>query len=146
QRTSRVPGEMTDGVSYGAGEESNGVYSRVAPVAAMKSMSPARPMAGGGATAIGRGRAYGGRAVDAESRGHAAPASPEYKINKKLRTAKGLVEIQIWLTDAAPATIEQITKLGFKVELNDEKLRILFGTIDATKLKALAEIVQVEKI
>jgi len=54
--------------------------------------------------------------------------------------SNGKAEVQIWLTDKSPATIEQLKKLGFEVILNSPSSKVLIGRAPIEKLAAIAEL------
>lgn len=70
-------------------------------------------------------------------------ATAESKISAKLAKAKGKVEVQIKLANLDQDLLDQLKKLGLKIEDQDKANKVVFGTIDAEKLKKLAEIKEV---
>ncbi len=58
----------------------------------------------------------------------------------------GKAEIQVWLTDKSPATIEQLRKLGFEVILNPQSSKLIIGRLPIEKLAALAELAVVKYV
>ena len=65
----------------------------------------------------------------------AQPAAEEAKFIRE-----GKAEIQIWLTDKSPETIEQLKKLGFEVILNPQSSKVIIGRLPIEKLAALADL------
>jgi Ca-activated chloride channel family protein len=59
---------------------------------------------------------------------------------------EGKAEIQIWLADKSPGTIEQLRKLGFEVILNPQSSKLIIGRLPIEKLAALAELAAVKYI
>ncbi len=71
----------------------------------------------------------------------------ESVVAKTLRDAKaGAVEVQIWLKEWKMSDIQKLKKLGFTLDSKDERLKVLFGRVDATKLIELAQIESVSQI
>ncbi|HEX8650123.1 MAG TPA: VIT domain-containing protein [Pyrinomonadaceae bacterium] len=68
----------------------------------------------------------------------AQPAPEEAKF---VRESKA--EIQVWLVDKSPETIEQLKQLGFEVLLDPKTTKLVIGRIALDKLEALAELKQV---
>ncbi|MGV3616961.1 MAG: VIT domain-containing protein [Fimbriimonas sp.] len=162
-RTVRVPVEMADGVSYDKtttrhlgsyAQSSYGVVKPLGkanlPVAAAPAGPGGRPSsvsAGfGGATAA---ETVAGTRLRSIADGPSAEA-PENryarKVAEELRKATGTVAIQILLTKWDPKTMKALAELGLKIEEKDQALKVLFGTVDAKKLKALAQLEGVAKI
>jgi Ca-activated chloride channel family protein len=52
----------------------------------------------------------------------------------------GKAEIQVWLADKSPATIERLGKLGFEIVLNPQSSKLIIGRLPIEKLAALAEL------
>jgi Ca-activated chloride channel family protein len=167
QYTVRVPVEMADGVSY------QGVAEGDARSYAAKTLSrgPAGfaggrggGMGGGGMAGVSFSTAGGPGASPANVRGMFEDKAPldvngrprtkeeadklayESKVGKTLRAAKGKVAIMIWVANMDGATLEKLTRAGLKIAQSDKKLRVVFGSCDATLLKALSKIAEVEKI
>lgn len=143
QRRIHVPIEMADGVSYDAVD---GLQATMAP--ASKVIRRIQAPRGGGARAVvgGGGGLYRGGMPAAETRSVSAAPAPEEKIAKQLRSAKGPVEVQVWLANMTAESLKALEALGLKIELKDEKLRIAFGTVDASKLRELAKLDFVDRI
>jgi hypothetical protein len=156
-RTVRVPVEMTDGLNM----ESLADNRSKLGVQVYRTASPAP----GGAPAVrglsagagGAGGSAGRRSMPAMKRAEmqdslkaVATESPEQRfariVEEKLRKAKGEVTIQILLTKWDPKILTALEELGFKIEEKDKALKVLFGTIDAKKLKDLAQLTTVSKI
>ncbi len=66
--------------------------------------------------------------------------SPVTKISTKLAAVKGEVEVQIRVSAITPQLKEELKKLGFKLDDDDGKLNVLFGRVDAAKLKEIEKI------
>ena len=73
--------------------------------------------------------------VERLKRHHTTPAAEEAKFVKQ-----GKAEIQIWLLDASPETIEQLKKLGFEVLAQPKSAKLVIGRLPIEKLAALAEL------
>ena len=58
----------------------------------------------------------------------------------------GKAEIQVWLTEKSPETIEALKKLGFEIVLEPRSARMVIGRIAIDKLEALAAIQSVRFI
>ena len=66
------------------------------------------------------------------------------KLDRRLLVAKsGKVDVQVWIKELKPSTLDKLAKLGLKVTKSDKELKIVFGTIDAKQLKKLVQIVEV---
>lgn len=141
QRHARVPVEMADGVSYG-GVEDRQKQSLAAPAMAGTFNAGVAMGGGGGARSVARQSGVI-RRIYPTGRVSNEPAS---KIAKPLQNAKGTVEVQVWLSGVGPEVMTALKTVGLKVELEDQKLKIVFGTIDAAKLKALSELEAVDRI
>jgi Ca-activated chloride channel family protein len=167
QRTVHVPVEMADGVSYDGifgdkadGTRGFGISVNGRPSAAAKS-GATYGLGGGGFAA---GGAAGGppgssnqvrrkifvRHADPEFIAGLANATPEQrfeaKVDAKLRKATGKLEVQIWLSEIDDELIKKLEKAGVTVDVQDKKLKIVFGRCDASTLKALADLEQVQRI
>lgn len=174
QRTVAVPVEQADGVSMGQervmtlGKTING-----APAIAPASSGLYRGGAGGAGGGFGGGGAGGGGFSGGGLSGgqgliptkseadkgvalRTAPSkeTPEQrrqrlytlKVSQKLRSAKGMVDVQVWVAKLDPDTLAKLVKAGLKVAESDKGLKIVFGTIDASQLKSLADLDAVQKI
>ena len=145
--TVRVPIEMAQGVEIGSPLLDAGLY-----------LAKAKSSGGGGFASFGRsvltnGATSGGRAA-------ASPNMPlslsdkervpmkldESKIDANLKKATGKVRIRIDLSDITDATIKKLKSIGVSVGEIDNKLNIVFGSCDASKLSAIAELSSVQHI
>jgi Ca-activated chloride channel family protein len=160
-RTVHVPVEMADGVSYDETlKDSNLAVSGRFQQAAR----------GGGSFGGGTGGTTGGStggiggviagvppSTFTSTRSHKVsilhadpqgfvPPNPENKISHKLKAAKGKVEIQIWLTTVSPEILKVLEKAGFHLDVKDDKLKIAFGTCDASALKEIVKLDEVQRI
>jgi Ca-activated chloride channel family protein len=52
----------------------------------------------------------------------------------------GRAEVQVWLSDASPAVIEQLRRLGFELVVQPKTAKTIIGRLPLEKLAALAEI------
>ena len=52
----------------------------------------------------------------------------------------GRAEVQVWLSDASPAVMERLRKLGFQVVAQPKTAKTIIGRLPLEKLAALAEI------
>lgn len=154
QYTVRVPVEMADGVSM---EQDNLAVSTMRYRQARVSL---------GAAVGGRGGLGGGGGAFAAPASAQAPGSPalskqvaeatkdrpavvsdwKSKLSKGLLNEKGVLALQVTLTKWDRQLLDRLEKAGFKVEAGEESLKVVFGQIDASKLKALAEIAEVHRI
>jgi len=75
-----------------------------------------------------------------------ANAIYEMKVSDKVRKQTGKVEVEVWLDSLTPELVEKLEKLGLTVDVEDKSLKVLFGTCDAKVLKALAQVLEVERI
>lgn len=152
QHTVRVPVEMADGVSY------EGIFGKPAAPAsagvALKSSSLARGSVGGLGGGGAAGAASGAKPpTEAEDKAMREATAKERralhfqtKVAKALREAKGVQTVQVWLADVEPETLAELAKHGLKVEVTDKGLKVVFGTIDAKALEALAQLSTVQRI
>jgi Ca-activated chloride channel family protein len=167
-RTVRVPIEMADGVSFTAVD---GIAPK--PVLMMglastqgttRNIAPARGGMGGGLGGGLRSTTGGGpsrtvpngltiKSADptsnsllVESPEQRRKINTEQKIEKHLRTAKGQVEIQVFLNAVSDDVLKKIRELGVTIDVADKKLRMLFGTCDAKVLEKLAQIEAVDRV
>lgn len=62
----------------------------------------------------------------------------ESKVAKSLRNKKGMLELQLWMTDLSDEAVAELKKLGFAVDAKAKDLKVVFGRCDAAKLHALA--------
>lgn len=151
QRTVRVPVEMADGVSY------EGIFGKdVAGRPAAFARSASGAVGGGGG---GFGGATLGVAANtpppASTKGESKVGLGEKelralnfrtKVAQVLRESKGVQDVQIWLAIADEETLAQLAKVGVKAEVVDKRLKIVFGTVDAAKLEALAQLEAVQRV
>jgi Ca-activated chloride channel family protein len=159
QRTVQVPVEMTDGVSY------EGIFGReaeamaAAPASKMAYASP--QMSTGGGFGGGRGVASG-QPMRYKANAKHSVVSPDYekqmkpedrkqarferKVAASLKKATGKVDVQIFLEKLTPETLEALKKLGLHVDDKDAGLKVVFGSVDAAALKAIADLDAVTKI
>ncbi len=71
----------------------------------------------------------------------AKPGAEELKF-----TIDGKAEIQVWLADKSPATIEELKKLGFEVILDPKSSKVIIGRLPVEKIATLAELPVVKYI
>lgn len=166
-RTVRVPVEMADGVDMQGYASTNVRFAQSAMSVRGKSqLSTASPIAvtgganrpapgGPGGSGGGRGGGggfggAGGALSDLSSVGLAVKETADQKfarkVEAKLRKATGEVTIQILLAKWDAKTLAALEELGLKIEERDRGLKALFGTIDAKKLKALAQMEDVVRV
>jgi len=150
-RTIRVPVEMTDGVSY------EGIFG--GQLSFDRRPQASGPMGGGmggyGGGGFGGGGLYRGaassslsaaapagraksEALDDQGRSFTPEELYEVKVAKKLRQAKGKVEVQIMVSSTKPEDIAALKKAGLTVELIDKDVKVVFGKIDVKKLQELS--------
>ncbi len=170
QRTVHVPVEMADGLSY----EMGGGQGQRAPIPGLGSAG-GRGFGGGfgGRGNVYAGAAPGfftsapapvpglnsfnqlstngsthlkTRGTSDATLGLQPTVTPESKIDKKLKDAKGKVEIQIWLNAYSDDVLKAVAKAGMKIDAKNGRLRILFGTCDAAALKELSNLKAVDRI
>lgn len=131
-----VPVEMPDGVSH---EGVFGPNSR-AEAKLMRFAHPNGPMASGGAL-------YNAQVSVAEmvaARPKTERDESLSKLDSALRTMKsGRIRIEVWLTDATPAILAKLAKLGFQPEGTPVIAKIRTGWIDASKLDELSKLQEV---
>lgn len=162
QRTVAVPVEMADGVSYEGifGDQERAQMSR--GNARARYMAPTRSSGGigGGGLAVNSPTRPGTvfKSADASSGLYLAPDESrmkpeerrkyrfENRVDKKLREAKGTVEVEIWLTKFDDTIIAKLKKLGMSIDFSDKGLKVIMGTCDAKNLIEIVQIVEVEKI
>jgi Ca-activated chloride channel homolog len=70
----------------------------------------------------------------------------ELKVAKSIRSAKGTVEVQVWLMDLKPETLAALKKLNLIVDAEDKGLNLVFGRCDARFLAELAQLQAVKRI
>jgi len=158
-RTVRVPVEMADGVSYeGVGMGTGSKITRGirivhadptvnAPMFKIDQGSRGGGLGGGG---FGGGFGGGGGGISVDGRPTKPAQSREQlyqaKVSSDLRKAKGTVEVEIFLTNVKPITLATLKELGLKVDVVDEKLKLVMGTCNAVQLIKLAQMESVERI
>jgi Ca-activated chloride channel family protein len=156
-RKVRVPVEMADGVSY------EGIFGGRSEARTLgSSVNRMRGGFGGGAGGgIGGGAGgYGGAAaskaapsilaqptvvLDAE-KSEGLPTDSSAKIAKGLLKKKGKVEVQIAVASMKPEDLQKLKDLGLTIDHQDKDLKVVFGKIDAAKLKDLAKLPFVQSI
>jgi Ca-activated chloride channel family protein len=140
-RTVRVPVEMADGVSYDktVGAPASARFAGGGFGGATLKSAPAPR----GATAVGQ-------VVLRDGMPAIMRETPEQlyarKVEAKLREAKGVVQVQVLLSKWDEATLKALAELGLKVEAKDKGLKAVFGSVDAAKLKSLAQYATVVRI
>jgi hypothetical protein len=68
-------------------------------------------------------------------------ASNRPKIDPALRAVRtGIVTVQIALTEASEANLEQLKKLGFQLVLRPNQGRLVIGRMDVSRLEELARL------
>jgi Ca-activated chloride channel family protein len=127
-RTVQVPVEIPDGVSY------EGIFGDQAASQGM--FQPAAMTFVGGSPRVRM-------ATMQELR---RPAAAPTKIDTVLRAAKGIVRVQIWLTDTQPATLAALKKLGFELTGSTRSAKLVLGRVDAAKLQQIAALAAVKWI
>jgi len=165
QRRVHVPIEMADGVSLGNDKEDlMSIKVSSAAMLAVPAQSGSAGGGGGGAGIVagrtnapagvisggGRSKGLNGMQLQkqrvSDKRAEPPKPKPEDKLAKKLRTAKGKVEVQIWLSSMTPADLEALKKAGATIEDKDAKLVVVFATADAAKLLEIAKLEIVQRI
>ena len=67
--------------------------------------------------------------------------SPKVKVDKTLLDAKTTkVEVQVYVTDVSDEVVKALKKAGLVVDDKDKTLKLVFGTIEKSKLEALAKL------
>lgn len=165
QRTVAVPVEQADGVSMGQ-LDSRIMYKSAANMPTTLGLPRGGGGGGQGAGGFGGGGFGGGvsGATKAEADkatfgltvdGHPVPQEkPEQrrqrlftqKVSKKLQGLKGKVEVQVWVVKVDTDTLAKLVKAGLKIAQSDKGLKVVFGSIDASQLKMLADLDAVQKI
>ncbi|MCH7945259.1 MAG: hypothetical protein IIC73_04490, partial [Armatimonadetes bacterium] len=162
QRTVRVPVEMAEGVSYDGvfGGSAGWFYQRGSMFAGSRPGAFAKSAnAVFGNYATGGGGAVSGGAVLRNIRiRHADPALINsilsgvaevsvLKIHKDLRDRKeGKLEVQVMVKEWPEGWKKLLEEAGLKIEDSLEGLKVVFGTIDAKMLEALAKLEFVTEI
>lgn len=140
QRTVAVPIEMADGVSYSGtlGRDQGNFGGPGAP--------PAAKARGGYVGGGGGGAATGALRESADLRYEEAKRKPEDKVDKRLKSATGRVEVQVLLTKWSSEILKELEKAGLKIDVKEERLLVVFGSIDAKRLADLAKLETVDRI
>ncbi|HVT12496.1 MAG TPA: VIT domain-containing protein [Fimbriimonadaceae bacterium] len=68
------------------------------------------------------------------------------KVDKALRNGNGEKEVELWLTAIDDTILARLKELGFKVDVQDKSMKILFGRCDAKLLTELAQLDHVRSI
>jgi Ca-activated chloride channel family protein len=155
-RTVRVPVEMADGVTYETTTRDLQLGTPLRRAASPRGKTatgraPAGPGGSGGAFgALSAGAPANQVRFQADELKLAVAETPDQryarKVGEDLRKATGTVAIQVLLTKWDGKTLKALEELGLKIEEKDQTLKVLFGTVDAKKLKALAQLEGVAKI
>jgi len=143
QRRVRVPVEMADGVTLGleSRDAANGQKLRIAYATPLNLRAAPGGAGTRGAQLGGLGGGGGSFAARLET-----VLEQEQKISPKLANAKGTVEVQVWLTKLDAEVEQELKRAGLNIDERDGKLRIVFGTIAASKLNGLSKLTTVLKI
>jgi hypothetical protein len=64
----------------------------------------------------------------------------------KIKVVAGKVEVRVQVTSLSDEVIKKLTKLGFTELARAKSVKLLIGTIDVTKLEALAKLAEVRRI
>jgi len=112
------------------------------------------PGAMGGGSASSSGEAHILRSITVQGNVRSkTPGAPfddqrlfENVVDKRLRSAKGKVEVMIFLNKADADTIANLKLLGLTIAETDKKMMIVFGACDASALKKLADLREVDRI
>jgi Ca-activated chloride channel family protein len=134
-RKIRVPVEMADGVSY-EGIFGDQLKSSGGMGGAFAAQTAARALN----SVVAR------RELRDKSGFDGASFDPASKISKKLEKVKGKVDVQILLSTMTEKELRALKELGFVLVEKDAKLKAVFGTVDAEKLKKIAELTYVTRI
>ncbi|HZO53461.1 MAG TPA: VIT and VWA domain-containing protein [Bryobacteraceae bacterium] len=65
------------------------------------------------------------------------------KLDPALAAKTGSVRVKVWLSDASAAVLQQLKAAGLNVVAQPNGAKLVFGTIDASKLEALAKVTAV---
>jgi Ca-activated chloride channel family protein len=146
QRRVHVPVEMPDGVNPAPTSPQYATFAAASP-SLMRAGNPGGFGGGGGAQSGGIG-GFSSKQADHKERtqDQALRPKPAEKIENSLRTAKGSVEVMVWLHDLQPATLTKLKELGFKVAESDKGLVLLIGSCPASVLEKIASLEQVRRI
>ncbi|MBS1720302.1 MAG: VWA domain-containing protein [Armatimonadetes bacterium] len=162
--TVRVPVEMTDGVTFGEEKLQRGGQpkSKVRTTTANRATTTAGFGGGMGGGSMG-GMVAPGKPMPATMQdagpnsGLRAPIGPasesskeasiiDAKLGKAFAKAKGPVDVEIRLVAIDSKLKAKLEALGLKIALFDKTLMMVIGTVDASKLRAIAALNGVEKI
>lgn len=165
QRTVAVPVEQADGVSMGTElrrDYRGTMITGNTPSTFARSGNPISLGAGGAGGGQGGGGFGGGvsgatKAEADKSLGLRVESAKEsvdqrrqrlftQKVSKKLQGLKGRVEVQVWVAKVDTDTLAKLVKAGLKIAQSDKGLKVVFGSIDASQLKMLADLDAVQKI
>lgn len=165
QRTVAVPVEQADGVSMGTElrrDYRGTMITGNTPSTFARSGNPISLGAGGAGGGQGGGGFGGGvsgatKAEADKSLGLRVESAKEsvdqrrqrlftQKVSKKLQGLKGRVEVQVWVAKVNNDTLAKLAKAGLKIAQSDKGLKIVFGSIDTSQLKMLADLDAVQKI
>ena len=72
--------------------------------------------------------------VDRLKQRNQAPTPEEAKFVRN-----GRAEVQVWLSDTTPTTLDEIKKLGFEIVLQPKTSKLIIGRVPIEKLPLLAE-------
>ncbi len=171
QRTVNVPVEMTDGVSYegifgesagksiangapsglasggfgGGGGGRSGGYAANQPGGVVAgSPIQTKGVAKDKAETIALRGASDLANVNEQIRNGTLKAT--VKVDTKLLARSGKLEVQIWVTDVNDKVLKALEGAGLKVDDKDGSLKVVFGTVDASKLEGLAKVEEVVRI
>jgi len=72
--------------------------------------------------------------VDRLKQRNQTPAAEEAKFVRN-----GRAEVQVWLSDTTPTTLDEIKKLGFEIVLQQKTSKLIIGRVAIEKLSLLAE-------
>jgi Ca-activated chloride channel family protein len=149
QHTVRVPVEMADGVRYettvgeswkgqpqpmgGVGGAGGGYAASSGTIAASKSA---------------KYRQVGGQMMDTAQSPNLGQGHKDLDavIEKSLRAAKGQIDVMVWTAKTDAGTLKALALAGLKVAQVDGKLLLVFGSCDASKLRSIAALPNVERI
>ena len=149
-----VPVDMADGVDMESGD--SGRFRRAGLQGGGGGGFGGGGMAPGAPASLGAATPREASKMKDTSAGESKPAmTPAQKAEARFlavveealrKIASGKVEIQISLKEWKIADIEKLKNLGFKMDDNDQGLKLLFGSCDVKALKALAQVESVARI
>jgi hypothetical protein len=133
-RTIAVPVEMADGVSYDSkGEQMSFLRTQ-----------GRGGLAGGGGGGVGTAKsASNPPAVSYADSGLSLGlknANPELKIHKSLRDKTGKLEVMVLVASWPADWKKKLEEAGLKIDGEEKDLKVLFGTLDAKTLLAIAKL------